>query len=506
MNVSGSHQETQHGLNKHDWLILGALASLLAMAGYLGSRDFDDTGVFWRGETGMLVESDQPELSSPGFKPAAGREVTLSEIGPLSNLVWVRMELDLQASQLPDQPVALYLSGPFSADLYWDGQALGSKGRVGSSKAEEIPGPIDTTFHIPDGWAGPGKHYVALRMSAFHVGYSPSELYHTISLGSFRSDPRRELRYYAWPLLLSSGFVLTGLFFLRMYQETGALRALLSAAIAGFILLQLIAEISRSLIAYEYQWHLFRSVAIWLAALGWGLSWQWAAWSRTRERPHMLAIPATFVVALLASYFAEGFDFKVTSAISILALMPLFVAASRAMRSANDVILMADGVLAVALIATAQLAPENFLDRVVYIFLAVHLTATWFLIYAGEQKADAPVGTIAEPVEFFSVKLAGRQLRIPATDVVYLRADGNYCELVCQDDKRHLHQQRLGQIMRSPPAGFVRIQRSHAVNTRYLESLQAFEGSRYEIRLTTGDTLPVSRYRVAELRELIAAR
>ena len=267
-------------------------------------------------------------------------------------------------------------------------------------------------------------------------------------------------------------------------------------------MLQLLTEVSRSLVAYDYQWHLWRLFAIWLAAVGWGLSWQLATWSRTQHRRSFYFVLGTLGIVLLVSYFSGGFDLKVTRTITVLAVVPLFVALNRLVRSENDLILMADGALAVALIATSLLISESLLDRVMYFLLAIHLSATWFFIYAGNQRIDASIDVANSP-EFFSVKLAVRQIRINTADVVYLRADGNYCELVCQGGERYLHQHRLGQIMRAPPAGFVRIQRSHAVNTRYLESLQSFEGSRYELRLTTADKLPVSRYRVAELRELI---
>jgi hypothetical protein len=498
MNVSADSPPAEQALQHRDWAVLVALLLLFAVASSIGSRSDDDSGLIWRGEAGVLVTVDQPELSSSAFEPTGAREIALAEIGPITELVWVRVAVDLQG--VPDQPIALYLSGPFSADVYWDGQLLGHKGQAGASKDLEVPGPIDATLHIPEGWASPGEHLLALRMSAFHIGYVPSALFHSVALGGFRADPRRELRFYAWPLLLSSGFLITGLFFLRMHQESGSLRLLLSAAMVGFVLLQLVAEVSRSLISYEYHWHLYRSLAIWLAALGWGLCWQYATWSRTRERLHLLAIPATLVAALLVSYFTSGFDLKVARTISVLACMPLFVAIHRVTRSQHDMILMADGGLAVALIASALLVPGDLLDRIVYLLLAIHLSATWFFIRTGKQQVDAPV-EIASEQEFFAVKLAGRQLRIATDDVVYLRADGNYCELACEDGKKYLHQHRLGQIMSLPPPGFVRIQRSHAINTRYFESLKSFEGSRYEVRLTTGDKLPVSRYRVVELRE-----
>jgi DNA-binding LytR/AlgR family response regulator len=287
-----------------------------------------------------------------------------------------------------------------------------------------------------------------------------------------------------------------------MYLESGALRVLLAVVISGFVLLQLIAEVSRSFVSYEYQWHLLRSFAIWLAAVGWGVSWQWAAWSRTRDSRHRWLIAATVLAAVAVSWFSSGFDNKTTAAIGVLAVMPLAAAIHRVIRAKPDVILLCDGALALALIAMVLVAPGVLLDRVIYMLLAVHLSTTWFLLYAGNERVEA-VTTTSQEKDYFSVKLAGRQVRIATEDVVYLHAEGNFCELHSNDGKMHLHQDRLGQIMRTPPPGFVRVQRSYAINTRYLSSLQSLEGSRYRAILSTGDEVPVSRYLVAELRELM---
>lgn len=502
MNVSKGSTKARRQLQSRDWLLLGALSGLMVLASLIGTRNFVTEGLFWHGERGVLLQSDLDLHRLPAADAAGGRNIDLDEVGSLDQLVWLQVELNLESADIPDQPVALYLSGPFSAEVYWDGQLLGSKGKPGASRALETAGPIDAIFHIPDGWGGPGSHFLALRMSAFHVGYVPDQIIHMLSLGGYRADPRRNLRHYAWPLLLSSGFLLIGLIFLRIYQQTGSLRALFSTAVAGFVLVQLFAEVSRSLIAYEYQWHVIRSASIWLGALAWGLCWQFAAWSRARTRTNLLIIPIAIAGSLVAAYLSAGFDVKTTRTIMVLALMPLLALAQQFSKKENDVVLMGDGVLAVALISTATLVPGAFLDKIMYYLLAIHLGATCFWIFSGKHKVDAPAD-VANSDAFFSVKLAGRQIRVAVSEVVYLRADGNFCELVCLDGKRYLHQSRLGQIMQSPPAGFVRIQRSHAINIRYLESLHSHEGSRYTAKLTTSDELPVSRYRIAELRSLM---
>jgi DNA-binding LytR/AlgR family response regulator len=486
MNVSPADAAAVESPQPRDWLLLAVLAVVFLLAMVIGGRAATDTEIFWRAERAMLDGSD----------------ISLVDLGALDDVAMLRIDVDLQDADLPDQPIALYLSGPFSADVAWDGQPLGNKGQAGETRELEVPGPIDTTLYIPEGWAGPGQHTLELHLSSFHAGYEPGGIIHRVALGGFRADPRRELRYYAWPLLLSGGFGLIGIFFARIYLESGALRAMLSVVMSGFLLLQLAAEVSRSFVAYEYQWHLLRSFTIWLAAIGWGVSWQWAAWSRTREGGHRWLLVVTVAAALLVSWYAAGFDNKTVGAIGVLASMPLAAAIHRVVRARPDVILLCDGALAVALIAMVLVAPGMLLDRVIYMLLSVHLSITWFLLYAGNERVEAATATSLQE-DYFSVKLAGRQVRIATDDVVYLHAEGNFCELHGKDGKMHLHQHRLGQIMRSPPPGFVRVQRSYAINTRYLNSLQSLEGSRYRAILATGDEVPVSRYLVAELRELM---
>ncbi|MBT8063048.1 MAG: LytTR family transcriptional regulator, partial [Xanthomonadales bacterium] len=102
-------------------------------------------------------------------------------------------------------------------------------------------------------------------------------------------------------------------------------------------------------------------------------------------------------------------------------------------------------------------------------------------------------------------KHTGRTERINADSVIMIAAAGNFAELVCADDRTILHHLRLGQIMENPPVNFVRVHRSFAVNLDKVRSLKSHEGSRYSAALENGREIPVSRYQVARLRELLSA-
>ncbi|MCW8998264.1 MAG: LytTR family transcriptional regulator DNA-binding domain-containing protein, partial [Kangiellaceae bacterium] len=62
----------------------------------------------------------------------------------------------------------------------------------------------------------------------------------------------------------------------------------------------------------------------------------------------------------------------------------------------------------------------------------------------------------------------------------------------------------LGAIMKTNPVNFVRVHKSFAVNLKEVETLRSAEGSKYWLEMTNKETIPASRYRVAELRGLLS--
>jgi len=105
-----------------------------------------------------------------------------------------------------------------------------------------------------------------------------------------------------------------------------------------------------------------------------------------------------------------------------------------------------------------------------------------------------------QSLRYLAVRRAGEVRPIPIDAVVYIQGAGDYAEIHCQDGTAHLHDKSLTALEHLLPAAFVRIHRSFVANLRYIETIRSEPGSRYVLRLTTGDELPVSRTRVAALR------
>jgi DNA-binding LytR/AlgR family response regulator len=498
-NTNGSSDKARRGSVR---LEAGLFAGLLALAVLAGGYQPTPAPMAWQGELLRVATHDRAEYALPGTDDQAWPEQEVADIRALDDTIWLRTEVILQSGSNPIPPYALFLSGPFSAEAWWDGQLLGAKGQVAGLPAQpEVPGPIDAVLYIPEALSTPGTHTLALRVSSREVGYRPQTLIHRLAIGTYHADPRRQLRYYALPMILSGGFLLLVLQFARIYHATGSTTALALAVMALMVLLQLACEVSRSVVAYSYDWHFWRSLGIWLFACGAGLALNTLVYARTGKQ-YAWWLPALVVVVLGASYYVSGFDLKAVWAIRGFALAPLVAGLVSLRREQPDLILLAAGLLGLAWLVVSWFTPSVLLDSTFYFTAITFLAAVWFWITRGNEAVDSVPDTRSAPEHFF-IQHTGRSERLPADQVLYLRAAGNYTELVCEDGRTVLHHLRLGQIMEKPPRGFLRVHRSHAINLARTTGLRSLEGSRYFAQLGGEHEVPVSRYQARDVRALL---
>jgi two-component system response regulator LytT len=82
--------------------------------------------------------------------------------------------------------------------------------------------------------------------------------------------------------------------------------------------------------------------------------------------------------------------------------------------------------------------------------------------------------------------------------------DGLHSEIHVEGGATHLHDKSLTALEHLLPAAFVRVHRSFVANLNFVVALRSEPGSRYFLRLATGEELPVGRARVAALRARLA--
>jgi hypothetical protein len=203
---------------------------------------------------------DDPAWSSPGYPDSAWTRVDFNDVVGTDGIYWLRASFQLEPRHLtPGRPFGLQFGAMATAGIWWDGVRLPSAGRVGATAAEESPGPIFQTIHVPNDMAAPGSHTVALRLSSHHRGFEPTTGFWLLALGDYERLTRFQPAYAATALISLSGMVIVGLYFLALFalnrrQTAHLLLGLLCAAAAAL----LVAEAWRPLLGYTYDWHIVR--------------------------------------------------------------------------------------------------------------------------------------------------------------------------------------------------------------------------------------------------------
>jgi hypothetical protein len=105
------------------------------------------------------------------------------------------------------------------------------------------------------------------------------------------------------------------------------------------------------------------------------------------------------------------------------------------------------------------------------------------------QATPAPIRD-----DCFDIVDGARILRIPLTEILAVRAAGNYVEFLLRDGRRPLMRAPLGEIESTlEPAGFLRTHRSWVVNAASVRGLEPAGSGDYQLDLDGGQQAPVSR-------------
>jgi two-component system LytT family response regulator len=119
-----------------------------------------------------------------------------------------------------------------------------------------------------------------------------------------------------------------------------------------------------------------------------------------------------------------------------------------------------------------------------------------------ENESAEPVlvaGVAGSYIGRFAVRADGRVRFVPAADVDWIEADGNYMVLHVGEVQHRLRASLAGLTAGLDPKRFVRIHRSVIVNVERIREVQPWFGGDYIAILKTGAKLRVSRLRAPQL-------
>ncbi|HSJ13278.1 MAG TPA: LytTR family DNA-binding domain-containing protein [Longimicrobiales bacterium] len=124
--------------------------------------------------------------------------------------------------------------------------------------------------------------------------------------------------------------------------------------------------------------------------------------------------------------------------------------------------------------------------------LAQREASSQLLSLLQEVRAAVPAG---RGLKWILVKRRDQSsVLLQTTDIHWIEAAGNYVYLHTGTG-RYLHRDSLGMLSaRLDPTQFVRVHRSAIVNFSFIQQVKPWGGGDYEIRMTSGDRLRLSRH------------
>jgi two-component system response regulator LytT len=119
---------------------------------------------------------------------------------------------------------------------------------------------------------------------------------------------------------------------------------------------------------------------------------------------------------------------------------------------------------------------------------------------SGEHTPQTP-GTA--PARYLTVKRLGALQLVAVDGVAFLKGAGDYVEIHLADGRTELHSKSLESLEKILPGRFVRVHKSYVVDVRRVAQVSVHGGGRYELVLTGGGSVPLSRTRYKQLNALL---
>jgi two-component system response regulator LytT len=106
-------------------------------------------------------------------------------------------------------------------------------------------------------------------------------------------------------------------------------------------------------------------------------------------------------------------------------------------------------------------------------------------------------------IKYLSVKKGSAVQVIPTENIRYFKSANIYVELHLKDKQKVIYDKPIKLLEPLLPANYYRIHKSFVVNIDTIETIQMLGGGKYRALLKSGDSLPVSRQKIKELKKLL---
>lgn len=291
--------------------------------------------------------------------------------------LWIRIPVTVSPGTF-DVPLSLYLAGLFSAEVYWDGELLGRKGRPGPDPDHEVAGPLDAVFWLPPERLSEGDHLLALRISAHHQHMNYQHPIHYLSIARYASYRAYFLNYYLPSLTTLGVLLLAAVYFGSRYALDRQDRApLWLAMMSCSVVLALALETARAFFLYPYPFQFYRLSGMLFCAAIFGIFLILYLAARLRIKNVRGYLVVGSFLSLLVLPISGGFDLKIIMVYLIFFVSGLLLALDavrRRIQGAHFAI-----TFTATMIILLLLSHTDFLDR--YLFIGFSLLLASLFIF-----------------------------------------------------------------------------------------------------------------------------
>ena len=206
---------------------------------------------------------DNPAWAEPGYQDENWQqhEWFNQGIGTKGNW-WVRAKIAISNRSL-DTPKGIFIDILGAFELYWDGELIGSSGKVGTDAKTEQPGLRQQIFLIPYHLYQEGEHQIAIRVSS-HLGWETVDLY-SIYIGDFYDISRYKLVDLVFINIMAGLFFVVFIYYLLIYfLDDKSPRIILFSVLCFFLFALVVAEHSKYYLEFPYHYQPYRITGIWL--------------------------------------------------------------------------------------------------------------------------------------------------------------------------------------------------------------------------------------------------
>ncbi len=119
------------------------------------------------------------------------------------------------------------------------------------------------------------------------------------------------------------------------------------------------------------------------------------------------------------------------------------------------------------------------------------------------ERLETTVEASGNFARYVSIRKDETVVLVPLEEVLYFQGQDNYVKIQKKNGESEQHRKTLESLQKTLPPHFMRIHKSYLVDLREIEKILTLGGSKYEVQLKNGLTLPLSRTRYKELKERI---